>query len=251
LGSGLKDQVMHASEPQDALNANRALVRAAVEWLRGSDQQSKTQDAFEAAARSLAVGNVGGAVAILRNIVSANRDAACCDEARLLVADLLRSNGDTQTAAIEYQALATSAVEPQVGILAQLGLARCHAAAGGPGIERALEECWNVWRRDSTNPWSATALLEAGRWAYEGGNLEAAQQAFDAVMNAREHDMHKLQAMLWAALCREKRAEPAAAARIYRTIAEEFPSLYVRVPGSDRLQDIQPYARARATELSP
>jgi tetratricopeptide (TPR) repeat protein len=255
LGSGLRDTVLESSDNEGNALANKELVRAAVEWLTGADDRSKVKDAFEAAARKLAMGDAAGALAALRSIAKNNPGTRWAEEAGLMIGDLLRSKGDLLAASAEYERLAGSAKDPQVKALARLNLARCHAAGGGPGIERAVKECWKIWEEDEANPWSAPALVQAGKWAFEAGDLKEAQRAFDAVMNAREHGIDKLLSMLWAAACREKAKESAEAARIYRAIADEFPA--IRVPGDiprpagDRGWDVKEYARARAQELAP
>ena len=255
LGSGLRNQVLEDESISTALAANQTLVEVAVEWLRGDDDQSQVKREFEAAFRKLAMGDEGGAIAALRKIASDNPGTRWEEEARLTIGDLLRSKGDIQAASAEYQQLIASATEPQVKALARLNIARCHAAGGSPGIERALAVCWKIWDEDASNPWAAPALIQGGKWAFEAGNLGAARKAFDTVMNAREHGMDKLLAMLWAALCREKRNDPTGAARIYRAIAEEYPPIRTPPdlprPANDRSWDVQQYARARAVELAP
>jgi TolB-like protein/lipopolysaccharide biosynthesis regulator YciM/predicted negative regulator of RcsB-dependent stress response len=224
-------------------------LNAVVGWLHG--EQDHTRDGLETAMRKVAIGDESSAARVLGKIASDGSVKPSAEEARLLLAYLLKEDGNLQTAAPEFQDLAASAKNPEVRALATLNAARIHAASGGQGIERALDECWKIWKDDQSNPWAAPALIEGGQWAYKAGDMVMAQQAFDTVMNAGEPSADKLKAMLWSALCREKRRDTAGAIRIYNAIEAEYPSYSFRIPAEGLTDDIRCYAHQRALELKP
>ena len=87
--------------------------------------------------------------------------------------------------------------------------------------------------------------------AYKVGDFERAQEAFDTIMNSCGYGFDKLQAMFSAAHCREKRGDAAGAARIYRSIVDDFPRFRLALPGTGNGVDVREYAKARAEELAP
>jgi TolA-binding protein len=252
-GTGFDDtvykQVIEGLSEPNAASSKAPFLDAVFEWLRAAEDKNNTRSAFESAMRKFAEGDESAALSALHKIVVDNAETRWAEEAKLLAMEFFREKGDLLAASTECQELLVSTKDPQIKALARLNLARCYAAPGGLGTERALVECWKVWKDDQSNPWAAPALIEGGQWAYKAGDVESAQKAFDEVMNSREHSTDKLKAMLWSALCREKRGDAAGAARIYSAIDVEYPAFNMAVPAEGRVQDVRQYARKRAQEL--
>jgi len=255
LGGGLTDMLDNDKKaPAELVNArrvNRAFLRTAVQWLQGTDDRSQLKSSFEAAERKLAADNLGGAIADLRSIISRYAGTRWADEARLLIADILRLENNRSAAAAEYHELVTSAKESQMRTLARLNLARIRAAGGGPGAKQARAECWKIWGGDQSSPWAAAALYDGGRWAFEAGDFKAAQACFDKVMNTCGYGYEKLFAMLWSARCRETLGDDAGALRIYRTIIDEYRHSSVPLPWGDQNGFATSYIARRIKELAP
>jgi TolB-like protein/predicted negative regulator of RcsB-dependent stress response len=232
--------------------ANAAFFCAAVDWLQGKDEKNPAREGFEAAQRKLAEGDQNGAIAELRKIVAANPDTHWGDEAQLAVADIFLSRGNLATAADEYQKLSATKANSQLKALARLNLARIQAASGTKMAGKALEDCWAIWHDDPTSVWAAIALLEGARWAYQAGEYTSSQKAAEAVMNGSQDDLIKAQAMLYAALCREKVGDSEGAVRIYRAIEEQnYPFVLQDIIDKQPVGSLSCFVAQRLSGLSP
>ena len=239
----LYDQMLDGLFDRNSASAKSPYLDAAVEWLRpGSD---KIRDQFEAAMRKLAVGDDSAALSILDKITAEHSGTQSAEEAGLLAADMLKEKGQLQDASSRFSRLLISAKNPEIKALARLNLARQDAVASKSGVERAVSECWSIWKEDQSNPIATTALIEAGQWSYRAGDMATAWHAFGAVMNSRRNSMDKLQVMIWGALCREKFDDPAGAARIYSAIDAEYPAMPICLPSGELRWDVREYARER------